>query len=105
MSNENNGWTNRETWTVNNWLHQYIEVSTLVRDHVHNENAVEHLADFLKDFFSEICFPPLEGIYKDLLTLTLVRVNWAELAKVYIDNELSELDREKYAEYDAKSVD
>lgn len=105
MTTEHNGWTNRETWTVNQWLHHYIDISALVKDHVHNENAKQHLADFLKDLFSEICFPELEGIYKDLLTLILVRVNWLELANVYIDNELAELDRQKIAEYDTKDVD
>lgn len=100
MTTEHNGWTNRETWTVNHWLHTYIDVSALVKDNVHNENAKQHLADFLKDFFSEMCFPNLEGIYKDLLDLTLVRVNWAELASVYIDNELAELDRQKNADYE-----
>ena len=95
-----NGWTNKETWTVNNWIHEYIDVPSLVKDHVGNDVAKEHLADFLKDFFTEACFPEIAGIYKDLLLITLFKVNWAELATTYIDDELSQLDAQKIADYD-----
>jgi len=100
MKSEHNGWSNRETWIVNQWLHQYIDIQVLLKDHLDHPDAKQNAADFLKDFFGEICFPNFDGIYKDLLTLTLARVNWYELSSVYIDDELAELDRQKIAGYD-----
>jgi hypothetical protein len=100
MTDHYNGWTNRETWTVNNWIHHYIDVPSLVKDHIGNDIAKEHLADFLKDFFAEVCFPNIEGIYKDLLHIVLYKVNWVELASTYIDDELSQLDAQKIAGYE-----
>lgn len=100
MTNQYNGWTNKETWTVNVWINHYIDIPSLVKDHIGNDIAKEHLADFLKDFFTEVCFPNLEGIYKDLLHITLFKVNWVELASIYIDDELAQLDAQKRAEND-----
>lgn len=100
MKSEHNGWSNRETWIVNQWIHNYIDIPQLLQSHLDEPSAKEHTADFLKDLFSQVCFPEYDGLYKDLMTLTLMRVNWSELASVYIDDELNELNRQKNAEYD-----
>ena len=78
-----NGWSNYETWCVNLWLDndggdvQYWQEQEL---------STEDLADALEAAFLE-SMPDLHGAYADLLSNSLARVDWREIAEGIADDE------------------
>ena len=78
-SEQYNGWTNRETWLVNLWMH---ENQSEVRHFTEQAKTLipSELAECLEDYYSEV-LPQMPGVYADLLAGALANVNWRELAK------------------------
>ncbi|MHA1289420.1 MAG: DUF7249 family protein [Candidatus Thorarchaeota archaeon] len=68
-----NGWSNYETWAVNLWLTNdqatYQMVSSLP--------SAEAIKDFVSQWRHQVCLP--SGLFADLLTTSLQRVNWYEI--------------------------
>ena len=79
---EYNGWTNRETWTVNLWLTNeecyYRQLQEILHDYEDREQAeeLEQACRFIVERHDDI------GLRGDLINLVLARVNWQEI----IDN-------------------
>ncbi len=92
------GWTNYETWAVNLWLDNEEGVHDYWRERAlecweetaptsfstRDEMALQHLADFLKDYHVE-SRPELHGVFGDLLDAALTEVNWREIARSLIE--------------------
>lgn len=74
-----NGWTNRETWLVNLWMH---ETQSEVRHFTEQAKTLvlSELAECIEDYYSEV-LPKMSGVYVDLLAGALASVNWREIAK------------------------
>lgn len=98
MSDTYNGWTNYETWVVNLWMDNdgfsddcREMAARCVRDAAGGScpdgAAIRALADELKEQHEEhmqtVCTVP--GVFGDLLNGALSSVNWAEIARYYID--------------------
>ena len=98
MADECNGWTNYETWVVNLWIDNdgYADdcrrmAMECVRDTASKSfpdgAAIRCLADRIKEQHEEhmslVCKVP--GVFSDLLNGALSSVNWAEIARHYID--------------------
>jgi hypothetical protein len=79
MSNEYNGWTNRETWLVNIWFMDGIDGSEPV--------SAEYLQEYVEDYVELMLGQADEsGFIADMLDMS--GINWIELA----DNHNSELE-------------
>lgn len=97
-----NGWENYETWCVNLWLSNdeglYEQTRDMAINYIPDEDdetgynrdeAVDSLAD-------EICLnvnalaPETGGLFRDLLTTALDRVNWQEIAHAWLDEAVEE---------------
>ena len=90
-----NGWENYETWCVNLWLGNDEGLYNLTREYLPDEDdedfnrdeAVENLADAICVFVNEIA-PSVQGLFSDLLTHCLGRVNWREIAFSWIEDNI-----------------
>ena len=80
LTTEYNGWTNRETWVVNLWLTNgecyYHELRSIVKNFDSNEQAEE-----LKQYVHWIIDVDDSSMTSDLLSTSLGRVNWYEIAE------------------------
>src|SRR6478672_11781044 len=97
-SEEYNGWTNYQTWAValwidndegsqNYWAEQAQECwnnATANEFSARDRVAVHKLAELLKDEHEE-GMPETDGVYADLLTSALGRVDWYEIATNMIE--------------------
>lgn len=90
-----NGWTNRETWLVNLWLTNDGDawLTEMTDDAIagcdgDRDDAIYTLSQTLEqqhdDALADI--PGLSGVFSDLLTGALARVNWREIAEHCIDD-------------------
>lgn len=80
LTAEYNGWTNRETWIVNLWLTNdecyYEELQAIIRNFDSNEQAEE-----LEQYVHWIIEVAEASMTTDLLSTSLCRVNWHEIAR------------------------
>lgn len=77
---EYNGWTNYETWTVNQWINSIEPMYDYLMVIVRNSRTNDHeKARLLKEWIE--AGNPLAGgsTYSDLLGHALSRVNWHEI--------------------------
>lgn len=90
-----NGWTNYETWVVNLWLSNDEGSDAFTREaaqeawestdedddaETRDNDACNHLAETLETYHDELQ-PETVGVFADLLTHSLARVNWREIAE------------------------
>ena len=77
---EYNGWTNRETWIVNLWLTNdecyYEELQAIIKNFDSEEQAEE-----LEQYVHWIIDVDEASMTTDLLSTSLGRVNWHEIAR------------------------
>lgn len=96
-----NGWTNYETWNANMWidndwqLSEQIALHTadLFGSHEDADDITSIVADYIYDIFLDFA-PDVEGFYSDMINSALTSVNWHEIAKHYVDSELSVIEQE-----------
>ena len=91
--NTYNGWTNYETWCVNLWLTNEdtrwlddLADEMLAELDGDTDAAVAELADYLAEQHDEAAPPEVKGVFADLLSTALKRVNWPEIARHFIDD-------------------
>lgn len=100
-----NGWTNYETWAVRLWIdgeepsyrywcgraQEIYDEAEADKYFTKEENAINDLADSLKEEHEESMPVPESGVYADLLSAALGEVNWHEIAESMIE----EVDKEE----------
>ena len=99
-----NGWTNYETWAVKLWMdneqgtQEYWSdrAKEILRDPrtsdvlTTDQTARYDLADQLKAEHEENA-PTIGGVFADLLSASLSKVNWSEIAECLLDDARDEL--------------
>ena len=100
-----NGWTNYETWNVKLWIDNdqgsqeywndrasnWLSIAIEEKPFTKEERATLDLMDELKEYFEEQ--NPLASTatcYTDLLNAALSEVNWYEIAKTIIEDNLAQ---------------
>lgn len=77
-----NGWSNRETWVVNLWLTNeecyYHELRSIVKNFDTTDEQAEELEQYVRFIVDTV---DRVGIMSDLLSTSLGRVNWYEIAE------------------------
>jgi hypothetical protein len=84
-----NGWTNRETWLINLWLTKDMhdpEFYEAVRACKTASDGAEEIANYM-DNLMDVEAMPTQGMFHDLLTAALSKVNWYEIAKDWREEE------------------
>lgn len=83
MSNETyNGWTNYESWLVGLWLDNDQGTHEAARELAAGCASDFAAGDAIKAFveeWAEISETPTTGLFADLITAALARVDWREL--------------------------
>ncbi len=79
MADTYNGWTNRETWLINLWIGDHLDL----RRSEHNEVTAEYVEGLVQDLHEDVPFG--SGLYEDLINHALAAVNWHELAEAYTE--------------------
>ncbi len=81
MDTTYNGWTNRETWTMNLWLTNDTAYYDLLEDIVHrpgtNEARAVSLERLLRDMMEDEV--QASGMWSDALLMVLTSINWVEI--------------------------
>lgn len=87
------GWDNYETWVAHLWMtneegtyNTCMEMARLARKA--SEDRVDVLIDLveqLRSFFTDDA-PNLQGLYADLLTHAIGKINWWEIANAFIES-------------------
>ena len=96
MSEQCNGWKNRQTWLVNLWLHEsgdfsyYIDrVVGLTSTIDDRESIIRHIADDMRaDYADQVCDNVDRGMslmLSDLLGHALACVDWHTIATHIVD--------------------
>lgn len=87
MTEEHNGWTNRETWLVNLWLandeYLYATVPAIIERSASDLAAGEAICEWLHEFMTE---NGASGIASDLLRQSLARVDWRRIGEAWRNN-------------------
>jgi hypothetical protein len=105
MSNEQkyNGWSNYETWLANLWFDNDEGTQSYIREQAEEclkeaeeeknftrrENATLAMRDFLENYVEELQSEsgmPSNGLFCDLLSAAIGRIDWYEIAKHHIDD-------------------
>lgn len=73
-----NGWSNYETWVTNLWLGNDAGEYALLREIATQRLPARHVADQLRDTILDRIPEPF-GLFRDLLSHALHRVNWEEI--------------------------
>ncbi len=81
VTTEYNGWTNRETWVVNLWLTNDECYYNELCDVIKNFDTTEEQAEELEQYAHWIIDIDEASMTTDLLTASLGRVNWYEIAE------------------------
>ena len=80
VATDYNGWCNRETWVVNLWLTNdecyYEELQAIIKNFDSDEQAEE-----LEQYVHWIIDTDDSSMTSDLLSTSLGRVNWHEIAE------------------------
>ena len=80
VATDYNGWCNRETWVVNLWLTNdecyYEELQAIIKNFDSDEQAEE-----LEQYVHWIIDTDKSSMTTDLLSTSLGRVNWHEIAR------------------------
>jgi hypothetical protein len=91
---EYNGWFNYETWVVALWLdneegsqgYWQERAEETMRDCGNDtDEAINNLADELKEQHEEVNPVPDGTVFSDLMSAALSEVNWYEIAKHYVE--------------------
>lgn len=90
-----NGWTNYETWCANLWVdqdsgywHEHAQDIAVQKDHDKDEATYE-MARVMESYYDEMS-PDTDGMYADLLSASMSRINWYEIAGHYVDEVLED---------------
>ena len=89
MCKEYNGYSNYQTWNVALWLDNEPGEYSYVRDTAVRLEKTSRFADWLKDYVEEI--NPLNenaSMFSDLMSHALANVNWYEIAKGIMEDEV-----------------
>jgi hypothetical protein len=93
-----NGWTNYETWVVNLWLDNEegsqrfcneMAMEALDDSEGDVDRASPAMARTLRDHLEE-GMPELAGLWQDLLRSAFDSVNWDEIARSWVGNNIDE---------------
>lgn len=76
MCKKYNGWTNYETWNINQWLDQIDYFADLDAD-----SSVYDLAAEIKSYVEEGLPDLPAGMYQDLLSAAISECNFREIAE------------------------
>jgi hypothetical protein len=96
------GWSNYETWNANLWIDNDWRLSETIALHTSDlfgsyddpDDITCHVADYIKNLFLDVA-PDIEsGFYADIINSAIRTVNWHEIAKHYVDSELSAIEQE-----------
>ena len=79
-----NGWTNKETWLVNLWLGDSLEVDADSSIEITPEYIEEVVESLIDEGVSEY------GFIRDLLNCALGEINYHEIAELYVRKEKEE---------------
>jgi len=101
---KSHGWTNRYTWLVNLWIsndqveyEQWRDQAAAAREEQRSgrgAEAVRVLEESLESHYTE-ARPIHSGMYAELLSTALERVNWMEIAEHMIDEVEVEVDEDE----------
>lgn len=100
MSNKYNGWTNYETWNANLWIdndwrmseHLAMITADLFGSYEEADTVCQLLAERISDMFLDM-MPELEpSFFSDVMSASFREVNWIEIARIFVDNELIALE-------------
>jgi len=81
------GWTNRETWTVNLWLmndeSNYALLCDVLKQKADDQEAADLLRDLIEDDTNDLLKAKeiASSMASDLLTHALAEVNWLEIVQ------------------------
>lgn len=88
LKTDYNGWTNYETWLTGVWIDNNEADHACVLDLTLRARSLADLADKLRDYI-ESSQPDIgtdaHGLFVDLMTAAVGRINFAELARHYWD--------------------
>ena len=93
-----NGWTNRQTWCVNNWFDvaDILKESYIVPGRFSRESAfLRKLAEYLREYVSNYVYEVIgtSGFVNDLIDLG--DIDWHELCEEYANAEWEAQDIEE----------
>lgn len=84
------GWSNYETWCLNQWIeneegsyHYWQERTAEIAEDSNHPRA--DLADALKEEVEELA-PPLEGMFADLMSAAIGKIDFHEIAEAWLEN-------------------
>lgn len=94
MTNDNyNGWTNRETWAVrlliDNERESYLHWREVTQEVIRQEPedaACGTLARRLEETFDDLAPQLKQGLFADLLSTAVARIDWHEIARSMIED-------------------
>lgn len=94
------GWRNYETWVVSLWIDNEQGSQSYWQErayHVMRRNERNHaitlLADELRSEHEE-AMPEVKGVFSDMLTAAMERVDWREIASNMLDEEAESVEGE-----------
>jgi hypothetical protein len=86
MTSNYNGWPNKETWLVNLWLTNDSATDSMWRAVAAEVGDAYRLADVLRQDLEEgATAVQASGLYADLLTAALARVDWDTVARHFLE--------------------